>query len=59
MRAFLGLFAVLSVANTARVLQDPDALRFFAVAISVVVAVGAVGSVVAVGIVAARRFSVR
>ncbi len=59
MRVFWGLMLLVSVANVVRVLQDPEALRFFAVAIAVVVAVGAVGSVVALILTAVRRLSTR
>ena len=47
MRVFWGLLLLVTVTNGVSVLQDPEALRFFAVAIAVVVAVGAVGSVAA------------
>jgi uncharacterized membrane protein len=59
MRVFLGLMLLVPVANAVRVLQDPEALRFFAVAIVVAAAVGAVGSVVALILVAVRRLSTR
>jgi hypothetical protein len=59
MRVFLGLMLLLSLANMVRVLQQPQALRFFAVAIVVAATVGAVGSVVALIIVAVRRLSSR
>ena len=50
---------LVTVANAIRVLQDPEAIRFFATAIAVVVAVGAVGSVVALILTGVRRLSNR
>jgi hypothetical protein len=58
-RAFLGLLLLMTVANAVRVLQDPEALRFFGIAIVVVLAVAAVGSAVAVILVAVRRLWAR
>jgi hypothetical protein len=58
-RGFWALILLISVANGVRVLQDPEAVRFFAVAIGALVAVGAVGSCVALILVGLRRFSER
>ena len=59
MRAFWGLMLVVTLANGIRVLQHPEALRFFAMWIAVLVAVGAVGSVVALILTGVRRLSNR
>jgi hypothetical protein len=59
MRVLWGLLLLAMVANAIRVLQDPEALRFFAVAIVVLVGVSAVGAVVALILTAVRRLSNR
>jgi hypothetical protein len=56
-RIVFGLQMLVSAAAAVRVLQQPDALRFFAFWIEVAVVVGVVGSVVALLIVAFRRMS--
>jgi hypothetical protein len=57
MRAFWGLMLLVTLANAVRVLQDPEALGFFAMWIAVLVAVGAVGSVVALILTGVRGLS--
>ena len=57
MRGFLGLVLLNSVANTIEVLRDPEALRFFGLVLVAAAVVGAVGSVVALILVGARRLS--
>jgi membrane protein YdbS with pleckstrin-like domain len=56
-RIVVGLLMLISAVDAVRVLQQPDALRFFAFWIEVAVVVGAVGSVVALLIVAFRRIA--
>jgi len=51
------LFILLSLPTSVRVLRDPEALRFFGIAIVVVGAAFTVGSVVALAIRASRRSS--
>jgi hypothetical protein len=57
MRALSLLLLLLSLPNAIKVLKDPAALRFFGIALGVVAVAAIVGSVVAVGIVAVRRWS--
>jgi membrane associated rhomboid family serine protease len=57
MRVFLGLVVLNSVINVITVVRDPDALRFLGVVLVAAAVVGAVGSVVALILVAARRLS--
>ena len=59
MPALWALMLLLSMANAVTVLKDPEAWRFFAMAIAVIVAVGAVGSVVALILTAVRRIAER
>jgi hypothetical protein len=59
MRIFWVVIFLISVVNGVRVLQDAEAVRFFAVAIGALVVVGAVGSCVALILVGLRRFSER
>jgi len=57
-RRSLWLFmACWGAANAVRVMQDPEAIRFFAFWIEVAAAVGTVGSVVALLIVAFRKIA--
>ena len=57
MRVFLGLVVLNSVINVITVVRDPDALRFLGVVLVAAAVVGAVGSAVALILVAARRLS--
>jgi len=56
-RIVFGLLMLISAVDAVRVLQQPDALRFFAFWIEVAVVLAAGGSVVAVLIVAFRRMA--
>lgn len=51
------LLMLVAVANAIRVLRDPEFLRFSGFWLSVLAAVAAVGSVIALIIVAARRIA--
>ena len=59
MRILLLLWLVLTIANTIRALREPDTLQFFAVSLAVLAVPIAVGSIVAVPVLALRRRQAR
>lgn len=59
MRAFLLLWFVFTVVNTIRVLRQPEERQFFAVSIAVLAVPIAVGSILAVPVLALRRRQAR
>jgi hypothetical protein len=55
MRVVWAAILLVSLANAMRVLQQQEAMRFFGVAIVVIAAVGVVGSISALILIAVRR----